>query len=97
MIFNHQVAPGRSAAVRAGWNDAAWGQPHRELGAAQALWYQRGYAGGLAFRQKQQSDTSKRGVDSSTLPRVVRRARARSTKPAKDLAPSTSIGPAQGK
>ena len=71
VIFNHQVAPGRSAAIRAGWNDAAWGRPHREVETAQAPWYERGYAGGLVFRQKQQSDMSKRAVVSSTLPRVV--------------------------
>jgi hypothetical protein len=29
VIFNNQVAPGRNAAIRAGWNDAAWGRPHR--------------------------------------------------------------------
>ena len=69
MIFNHQVAPGRNAAVRAGWNDAAWGLPHREVETVQAPWYERGYAGGLVFRQKQQSDLSKRVVVSSTLPR----------------------------
>ena len=71
VIFNHQVAAGRSAAIRAGWNDAAWGRPHREVETAQAPWYERGYAGGLVFRQKQQSDMSKRAVVSSTLPRVV--------------------------
>ena len=70
MIFNHQVAPGRTA-VRAGWDDAAWGQPHREVEAAQALWYERGYACGLVFRQKGQTDLSERAVVSSTLPRVV--------------------------
>ena len=71
MIFNHQVAAGRSAAIRAGWNDAAWGRPHREVETTQALSYERGYAGGLVFRQKQRSDLSERVVVSSTLPRVV--------------------------
>jgi hypothetical protein len=71
VIFNHQVAAGRSAAIRAGWNDAAWGRQHRDVETAQARWYERGYAGGLVFRQKQQSDMSKRAVVSSTLPRVV--------------------------
>ena len=52
MIFNNQVAPGRNAAIRAGWNDAAWGRRHREVEAAQTLWYERGYAGGLVFRQR---------------------------------------------
>ena len=71
MIFNHEVAPGRNAAVRKGWNDGAWGRAHRELEAAQARWYERGYAGGLVFRQKKQSDLSERTVVSSTFPRVV--------------------------
>jgi len=71
VIFNHQVAPGPSAAILAGWNDAAWGRPHRELGALQARWYERGYAGGLVYRHKQQSIMSERAVVSSTLPRVV--------------------------
>ena len=70
MIFNNQVAPGRNAAIRAGWNDAAWGRPRREVEAAQALWYERGYAGGLVFRQKQHSAMSERGVVSTTLPRI---------------------------
>ena len=51
MIFNNQIAPGRNAAIRAGWNDAAWGRPHREVEAARAPWYERGYAGGLVFRE----------------------------------------------
>src|ERR1051325_1884657 len=36
VTFTNQVASGRIAAIRAGWNDAAWGRPHRELEAAQA-------------------------------------------------------------
>ena len=71
MIFNHQVAPGRTAAIRAGWNDAAWGRPHREVSADQAPWYERGSAGGMVFRQKQQTDLSESAVVSSSLPRVV--------------------------
>ena len=71
MIFNNQVTPGRNAAIRAGWNDGAWGRPHREVEPTQAQWYERGYAGGLVFRQKQQSDLAERAVVSSTLPRVV--------------------------
>ena len=71
MIFNQQVAPGGNAAIRAGWNDAAWGRPHRQVEAAQVTWYERGYAAGLAFRQKRQSELSERGGVSSTLPRVV--------------------------
>jgi hypothetical protein len=46
------------AALRAGWNDAAWGQPRREVETAVAPWSERGYAGGLLFRQKQQQDSS---------------------------------------
>jgi hypothetical protein len=71
VIFNHQVAPGVNAAIRAGWNDAAWGRPHGEVETAQALSYERGYAGGLVFRQKQQSDLPERVVVSSTLPRAA--------------------------
>ena len=71
VTFTNQVASGRNAAIRAGWNDAAWGRPHRELEAAQAPWYERGYADGLVFRQKQQSDLAERAVVSRTLPRVV--------------------------
>jgi hypothetical protein len=97
VIFNQQAAPGRNAAIRAGWNDAAWDRPHQEVETSQAPWYERGYAGGLVFRQKQQSDTFERGVISSTLPRVVPTARPKSTKHAKDLAASTSIGAKQGK
>jgi hypothetical protein len=95
VIFNNQVAPGHNAAIRAGWNDAAWGRPHREVEAAQAPWYERGYAGGLVFRQKQQSDMSERGVVPSTLPRVVPGARVQTAMHAKDLAPS--IGARHGK
>jgi hypothetical protein len=71
VIFNNQVAPGRNAAVRAGWNDGAWGRPHRNVTAAQAAWYEHGYAGGLAFRERQQSDLAERTVVSSALPREV--------------------------
>ena len=71
MIFNNQVTPGRDAAIRAGWNDGAWGRRHREPEATQAQWYERGYAGGVVFRQKQQSDLADRVAVSSTLPRVV--------------------------
>ncbi len=68
MNFNHRVTPGRNAALRAGWNDAAWGRPHRDVETAQMPWYERGYAGGLVFRQK--PDLSERAV-STTLPSVV--------------------------
>jgi len=95
MLFNNQVAPGRNAAIRAGWNDAAWGRQHREVEAAQAAWYEGGYAGGLVFRQKQQSDMSERGVVPRTLPRRVPGARVQTARHAKDLAASTSIGAKQ--
>ena len=42
----------RRAALRAGWNDGAWRRPRRErraLDAAAAVWYERGYAGGLIY------------------------------------------------
>jgi hypothetical protein len=55
--FHQQVALRHSAAVRAGWNDAAWGQPRREVEIAAAPAYERGYAGGLAFRREQQHTT----------------------------------------
>ena len=71
MIFNRQVAPGPNAAILAGWNDAAWGRPHREVDTVQARWYERGFAGGLVYRRKQQSAMSERAVVSSTLPRVA--------------------------
>ena len=43
----------RTAALRLGWNDAAWGRPRRETDDLLALWYDKGYVGGLAFRGKQ--------------------------------------------
>jgi hypothetical protein len=67
VIFNYQVAPGQGPAIRAGWNDAAWGRPHRELKTIQAPWYERGYARGLVFRRKQQSDLSERVVGFARL------------------------------
>lgn len=71
VIFNHQVAAGRNAAIRTGWNDGAWGRPRREVAAAQATWYEQGYAGGLVFRQKQELDLSQRSVASSVSPRIA--------------------------
>ena len=71
MIYNQQVAPGRNAAARAGWNDAAWGRPRRNVATAQAAWYQRGYTGGPVFRQKQEWDMSQRTVITSALPLVA--------------------------
>ena len=40
----------RRTALQAGWNDAAWGSPRRAVDAADAPWYEQGYAGGLVFR-----------------------------------------------
>jgi hypothetical protein len=71
VTVNNQVASGRNAAIRAGWNDAAWGRPHHDVESAQAPWYERGYAGGRVFRQNQQPEVSERAVVSSTLPRIV--------------------------
>ena len=59
-----------NAALRAGWNDAAWGQPRREIETAVAPWYERGYAGGLVFRQKREQDTAAQDV-MARVPRVV--------------------------
>ena len=42
--------------VRVGWNDAAWGRPHRHVESALEYLYQRGYAGGMVFRDKQQTE-----------------------------------------
>ncbi|MDP9223879.1 MAG: hypothetical protein M3P18_08485 [Actinomycetota bacterium] len=68
VVFDRQV--GRGAALRAGWNDAAWGQPRREVDTAVAPSYERGYAGGLVFRQKREQDTSALDV-LGRMPRVV--------------------------
>ena len=58
VIFQGKVARPRGEAVRAGWNDAAWGQRPREVDPAVASLYECGYAGGLVFRQKQQQNSS---------------------------------------
>ena len=71
MIYNPRVAPGRNAATRAGWNDAAWGRPRHNVATAQVTWYARGYAGGLLFRQKQEWDVAQLTVVTSALPRVL--------------------------
>lgn len=39
-----------TAAVRAGWNDAAWGMPRRLVAPPLIAAYERGYQGGLRFR-----------------------------------------------
>jgi hypothetical protein len=69
VIFQRKVARPRNTAVRDGWNDAAWGRPRREVETAVAPLYERGYTGGLVFRQKQQLDLSERTVASGPLPR----------------------------
>ncbi len=71
MIFQRKVARPRSEAVRAGWNDAAWGRPHRQCESAETPYYESGYAGGLVFRRKQQADLVQRTVVSKPLPRRV--------------------------
>jgi hypothetical protein len=62
VIFQRKVARSQSATVREGWNDAAWGRPRREVETAVAPLYERGYAGGLAVRQKPLADLSPRAV-----------------------------------
>jgi hypothetical protein len=69
VIFQRKVARPRSEAARAGWNDAAWGQPHRQVESDLAQLYESGYAGGLVFREKQQADLLQRAVVSKPLPR----------------------------
>jgi hypothetical protein len=69
VIFQRKVTRPRSAAVRDGWNDAAWGRPHRQVESALAQLYDSGYAGGLVFREKQQADLLLRAVVSRPLPR----------------------------
>jgi hypothetical protein len=46
----------RRTALQAGWNDAAWGSPRRVVDAADAQWYEQGYAGGLVFRHNKLPD-----------------------------------------
>ena len=71
MIFQRKVARPRSESVHAGWNDAAWGRPHRQVESALAQLYESGYAAGLVFREKQQADLLQRAVVSKRLPRRV--------------------------
>jgi hypothetical protein len=54
MSFNRQTAQ-RIAAVRAGWNDAAWGPAGRAIEPAWASWYAQGVRGGAVFRQQRAS------------------------------------------
>ena len=69
MIFQWNLARPRDDAVRAGWNDAAWGRPRRLVQTALAQSYESGYAGGLVFRKKRQADLLARAVVSRPLPR----------------------------
>ena len=46
----------RHSAVRVGWNAAAWGQPRQDMDVDLASWYERGYTGGLIFRQKRSAE-----------------------------------------
>ena len=71
MIFQRRMARPSTTVVQEGWNDAAWGRPRREVDTAVAPLYERGYAGGLIFRQKQQPDLSEPSVVSNPLPRRV--------------------------
>jgi hypothetical protein len=61
-MFDGKLAQRRCTAVRVGWNDAAWGKPRRAAAADLAAWYERGYAGGLIFRQKDQQDISAQAI-----------------------------------
>ena len=42
----------RTAAIRVGWNDAAWGSPRRMIPPQLPALYEQGYAGGLVFRSR---------------------------------------------
>jgi hypothetical protein len=69
VIFQPKVARPRGALVRDGWNDAAWGRPHRQVEPAETPYYESGYAGGVIFRKRLQSDLVQRTVESKPLPR----------------------------
>ena len=56
MNIEGQLAQRRHSAVRVGWNHAAWGQPRNDPEPDLALWYERGYTGGLMYRHEQQQD-----------------------------------------
>jgi len=56
VIAQGTLAQQRHTALRVGWNDAAWGQQRHATDADLAPWYERGYTGGLIFRQKRSSD-----------------------------------------
>ena len=67
LIFQAKVARPRNETVRAGWNDAAWRRPHRQVEVALARSYDREYAGGLRCREKQQADLLKPAIVSSAI------------------------------
>jgi hypothetical protein len=62
VVFEGHLAHRRRAVVRVGWNDAAWGQPRQDPDAHLAPWYERGFTGGLIFRQKDQLDMSDQDI-----------------------------------
>jgi hypothetical protein len=70
VIFNNLAAHGRNAAMRAGWNDAAWGRPHRAAEAARARWYECGYASRLVVRHRQQSNPAGPGSSRTVCRRL---------------------------
>src|SRR6476659_5787343 len=59
-IAKGKMAQQRRTAFRLGWNDAAWGRPRHVIDVDLAAWYQRGYAGGLVFREKDRQRYSPR-------------------------------------
>jgi hypothetical protein len=69
VIFRGKVARPRREAVRDGWNDGAWGRPHRQVEAALVQLYDSGFAGGVVFRNKQQADLLLRARVTRPLPR----------------------------
>jgi hypothetical protein len=68
VIYDRHVA--RKAALRVGWNASDWGQPRRDVETAVTPWYERGYAGGLVFRQKWEKDTAPQDV-LDKMPQIV--------------------------
>lgn len=67
----NQTQASRGIALRAGWNDAAWGKSRHGVDTALVPWYARGYAGGLIYRQKQAHDTSEQDLW-GPVPQLVR-------------------------
>jgi hypothetical protein len=50
----------RAGAIRAGWNDAAWGRKRRTVPDCVTRWYELGYTGGLVFRRQRHSELGDR-------------------------------------